>query len=173
MPLASGGPAPEQMPSVPRPQDQNLNVDIAPETHVEQQVESDGGDARNIAPVEDVPVVIQTAAPVVAPKVVVAPVSPKSEELVAIEKILSDGLEDLYSRLPDNRKAEFRQKGEETATKIEKLMQAAKVHMKKVVGLIRDWLLMIPGVNKFFLEQETKIKADKILEYKAEREGRL
>jgi hypothetical protein len=28
--------------------------------------------------------------------------------------------------------------------------------------LIREWLLIIPGVNKYFLEQEAKIKTDKI-----------
>jgi len=29
-----------------------------------------------------------------------------------------------------------------------------------------DWLKILPGVNKFFLEQEAKIKTDKILALK-------
>jgi hypothetical protein len=35
--------------------------------------------------------------------------------------------------------------------------------VKKILALIRDWLKLIPGVNRFFLEQEAKIKTDKIL----------
>ncbi|MBI5077589.1 hypothetical protein HZB94_04385 [Candidatus Falkowbacteria bacterium] len=95
----------------------------------------------------------------------------KSEELVEVEKILSEGIEDLYKELPENRKQEFREKGEETARTVEKLLKAAKVQINKIVRLIVDWLKMIPGVNKFFLEQEAKIKSDKLLELKKEKEG--
>lgn len=94
----------------------------------------------------------------------------KSEDLQQIEKILSEGLDDLYKDLPDNRKVEFRQKGEETARAVERLLESAKVKIGKVVRLIADWLKMIPGVNKFFLEQESKIKADRLLEYKKDKE---
>jgi len=34
--------------------------------------------------------------------------------------------------------------------------------------LIKKWLLLIPGVNKYFLEQEAKIKADEIVKMKNE-----
>jgi hypothetical protein len=44
------------------------------------------------------------------------------------------------------------------------MVRGLKIHAKKVVELIRDWLLTIPGVNKFFLEQEAKIKTDRVLE---------
>jgi hypothetical protein len=37
------------------------------------------------------------------------------------------------------------------------------VSTKKIFVLIRAWLKIIPGVNRFFLEQEAKIKTDKIL----------
>ena len=57
--------------------------------------------------------------------------------------------------------------------KINELLSHAKVKVNKIIALIRDWLKLIPGINKFFLEQETKIKADNLLEYKAEKEGRL
>ena len=43
------------------------------------------------------------------------------------------------------------------------MVSAAKVHSKKILKAIVGWLKMIPGVNKFFLEQEAKIKTDKIL----------
>jgi len=39
-----------------------------------------------------------------------------------------------------------------------------KIKARKVLHLIRDWLKIIPGINKYFLEQEAKIKTDKIIE---------
>ncbi|KKR07914.1 MAG: hypothetical protein UT32_C0005G0013 [Parcubacteria group bacterium GW2011_GWC2_39_14] len=171
MPLSNIGLAPEQLPGGVQPSEQNLNEDNSGQ-QVEQQVEVSGGDARVVAGSEAAPITTPVVATPVEP-VAVAPVITKSEDLIAIEKILAEGLEDLYKKLPDNRKMEFKQKGEEAASTIEKLMQSAKVHMKKVIGVIRDWLLMIPGVNKFFLEQEIKIKADKLLDYKADKEGQL
>ena len=99
-------------------------------------------------------------------KVKAVPKEQKTEEQIQIETILSEGLESVYAELPPNRQAEFKAKGEETAKKIEKLMQSVKVKMRKVASLIRDWLKMIPGVNKYFLEQESKIKADKLMEMK-------
>ncbi len=93
----------------------------------------------------------------------------KTQNQVEIEKIMSEGLEDLYTDLPENRKAEFRVKGEETANNIEKILDSAKVQFGKIVGLIKKWLSMLPGVNKYFLEQESKIKADRIIDYKDHR----
>jgi hypothetical protein len=87
----------------------------------------------------------------------------KSETLKEIEKILSEGMEEKYKSLPDNLKQEFKAKGEVVASKIETLISQAKVLVYKVVKLILDWLLIVPGVNKFFMEQEAKIKAEKIL----------
>ncbi|MFA6537545.1 MAG: hypothetical protein WCT18_04085 [Patescibacteria group bacterium] len=91
---------------------------------------------------------------------------PKSENLQQIEKILSEGLDDLYKTLPDNRKAEFRQEGEVVARKIEVLLTATKIKVSQIIKVIVGWLRMIPGVNKFFLEQSTKIKVDELLELK-------
>ena len=45
------------------------------------------------------------------------------------------------------------------------MVRAYKVKVRDVVHLIREWLLVIPGVNAFFLEQEAKIKTDRILQY--------
>ncbi len=92
----------------------------------------------------------------------------KSDDLIRIEEILSDGLADLFSQLPEHRQAEFKKKGEETAREIEKLLQAKKPKESKIVKLIKKWLSMIPGVNKFFLEQDSKIKADELLKSKRE-----
>lgn len=94
----------------------------------------------------------------------------KSEARKQIEHILSEDLADIFRSMDENQKQIFKQKGEDTARAIEVLVQTAKVTAKKIVQLIGEWLKLIPGVNKFFLEQETKIKTDKVLEmtYKKE-----
>lgn len=91
------------------------------------------------------------------------PILSKSETFKQIESILSEGLEQTYQSLPENLKEQFRQKGEEVTSQIEIIISKAKMAVHKIVELIKSWLLMIPGVNKFFLEQETKIKTDKIM----------
>ena len=80
-----------------------------------------------------------------------------------IEAILSEGLDRMYGSMDERTREEFRAKGEETATKIEELVSTFKLTVKKVLDLIRDWLKLIPHINKFFLEQEAKIKTDKII----------
>ena len=112
---------------------------------------------------EPVQVKMPTAAEAVP---TVAPV--KDPVLVDIENLLSDDLTDLFLALPDEKKWEFKQKGEETASKIQEMVQGGKLKVKKIFDLIRDWLKIVPGVNKFFLEQEAKIKADKIMHYAEE-----
>ncbi|MFZ5364573.1 MAG: hypothetical protein ACOZAG_03780 [Patescibacteria group bacterium] len=87
----------------------------------------------------------------------------KSEALVRIEKILEEDLESFYFSMPQEKQEIFKEKGEETATKIEKMMETGKVVARKILKLIRAWLKFIPGVNKFFLEQEAKIKTDKLV----------
>lgn len=83
-----------------------------------------------------------------------------------IENILESGMEELYMNMPEDKKVEFRKKGEETANKISILLKDVKIKFKKIIGLIIDWLNVIPGVNKFFVKQNAKIKTDQILELK-------
>jgi len=93
---------------------------------------------------------------------VVAPQN-KSERLVGIEKVLSSGLEEIYVNLDDPTKQMLKIEGEKTATQIEAVLEQGKDMAKKILHLIRQWLHKIPGVNRFFLEQESKIKTDKII----------
>jgi len=96
----------------------------------------------------------------------------KDEVTVQLEKILEDGLGEYVAAMPEEARVRFLYKGQETANTITIMIHGLKIHAKKVVELIRSWLLTIPGVNKFFLEQEAKIKTDKILELEREyREG--
>lgn len=92
-----------------------------------------------------------------------APVKPLDRLEEEIDDILEEDLKDLYLSMPSDTQAEFRERGEETRSKIRQLVSAAKVNAKKIFALIRGWLKIIPGVNRFFLEQEAKIKTDKIL----------
>ncbi|MFH1713487.1 MAG: hypothetical protein ABH896_04895 [Candidatus Jacksonbacteria bacterium] len=89
--------------------------------------------------------------------------SQKSEFLLQVENILSGGLGDIYNQMEPSIKQRFKNKGEEVARRIERMVAEGKTKVSKIIAWIKEWLKLIPGVNKFFLEQEAKIKADKII----------
>jgi hypothetical protein len=138
----------------PSPQEQRPEAvkEAAPEVHVERKSdltpEAEQSRRQYIPPP-------QPAAPPVAVQ--------KNSEVVKIESILSEHLDDLYLMMTPQQQLAFREKGEETAGKIATLLQGAKVKIREILNLIRDWLKLLPGINKFFLEQEAKIKTDRIL----------
>lgn len=80
-----------------------------------------------------------------------------------VEEIMSEDLGTEYAKLTPQQRIVFRREGEKAASKIRILLEHARVKAKSIIEIIRRWLRLIPGVNKFFLEQEAKIKADKIL----------
>lgn len=84
----------------------------------------------------------------------------------AIDDILSSGLHEVFLQMSPKKQKEFKTVGEETVVKIVALLDQTKVKVDKIINLIRKWLKIIPGVNKFFLEQEAKIKADRIIKLK-------
>lgn len=88
----------------------------------------------------------------------------RDEVTLKIEKILEDGLGDAWSRLSPLAQQEFKVKGEETAQAIRALLRAAHVKVKKIFRLILEWLKMLPGINRFYLQQEAKIKTDRLIE---------
>lgn len=92
------------------------------------------------------------------------PVSIKDPIVIEVEKILEDGMGLYYQAMPDQAKIEFRKKGEAVALEISEMVRTLHVKFKKLIHLISDWLKTIPGVNRFFLEQEAKIKADRIMQ---------
>ena len=87
----------------------------------------------------------------------------KDEITIKVEKIMEEGLREAYEILSAIQKQEFKIKGEETAWKIRQLLRETHVKVKKIFRLLFDWLKMLPGINRFFLEQEAKIKTDKII----------
>lgn len=90
-------------------------------------------------------------------------VAEKSEFLIQVENILTEDIGDLYVRMETSLREQFKLKGEEVARKIEEAVLSGKARIKAIVSWIKEWLQTIPGVNRFFLEQEAKIKGDKIL----------
>lgn len=93
-----------------------------------------------------------------------APVAPVKDKLLEeVENILEEDLKEIYFDLPPETQKKFHDKGEETAGKIRILLTQAKVQVSKILKLIREWLKIIPGVNRFFLEQEAKIKIDRLM----------
>lgn len=95
------------------------------------------------------------------------------EERKEIEKIMSEGLEDEYQQLTPQQQEKFKKAGEKTATKIQKLFKKTKFNVHKAYKLLVAWLRKIPHVNKFFLQQEAKIKADALAELKKKRDEDL
>jgi hypothetical protein len=89
-----------------------------------------------------------------------APATPEEQR---IERIMEEGLGELYSQMPPDKQREFRRVGEQTARQINQLLGATKLQISKIISLIKDWLKIIPGVNRFFIEQEAKIKTDELL----------
>lgn len=87
----------------------------------------------------------------------------KTEQLIQIENILEQDLAEAFATMDQAAQMRFKQAGEKTAQKIEQLMRQVKVKVKSILNAIRSWLKIIPGVNKHFIEQETKIKGDKIM----------
>jgi hypothetical protein len=90
----------------------------------------------------------------------------RDELTIKVEKIMEEGLKDAYRELTPVQRQEFKIKGEETAFKIRQLLRSTRVKVKSIFKLLIEWLKLLPGVNRFFLEQEAKIKADKILALK-------
>lgn len=92
-----------------------------------------------------------------------ATLHPTDRLTVQIETIMEDGLGDVFKELTPVQQQEFKIKGEETARKIRELLTHTKIKIKEIFALILGWLKFLPGINRFYLEQEAKIKADKIL----------
>lgn len=147
----------ESAPSLQIPEAKE-RVEMAPEVNVESEPS---------APVKkEAPAVIQESVrQTMAPAGAAATLAQKDKVLKEVEDILAADLGAIYANLPDVKKAMFRQKGEEVAQTIRQMFVSGKVKVHAILEAIRNWLRLIPGINKFFLEQEAKIKTDRVLAY--------
>lgn len=130
-------------------------AEVAEATEVEKQEDKT---EQPTQVVEQVPL-----SPPPAPVPVAIPKPPKDRLVKEIEEVLEEDLKELYLAMPKEKQAAFKAKGEETISLVSQLVRVAHVNVKKIFQLIRAWLKMIPGVNRYFLEQEAKIKTDKII----------
>jgi hypothetical protein len=144
----------EQVPTPPSPE-----TSSGKENKSEQIVE------RGIGKKEAVPV---APAPVAVPTTPLSATAPTYRDRRAklIDETLSEGLGNYFLAMTPTQQKIFKKKGEETVAKINTLLDQTKVKVNKIVSLIKKWLSLITGVNKFYLDQEAKIKADKILNLK-------
>ncbi len=83
--------------------------------------------------------------------------------LEKVERVLAQDMDNIFLSLDVSQQIAFKKRGEETSRQIVKLLSKGTVPLKKIVHLIMAWLRVIPHVNRFYLEQEAKIKADKIM----------
>jgi len=84
--------------------------------------------------------------------------------MLDVEKILEEGLGDYVETMPEEARARFLAKGKEVSGVLAQMVRTFNVELRKAIALIRDWLLTIPGINRYFLEQDAKIKTDRIIE---------
>ncbi len=154
----------------------------APSTpEVESELSSVEADARALEHSQEVAAedtfleedLVSMSAAATATPTVIAPSAPlastnvplKDEALLEVERILEDGLGEFVTSLPDAPRERFMTLGRQVAAQIAQMVRGYKVKVREVVHLIREWLLVIPGVNTFFLEQEAKLKTDRILAF--------
>ncbi len=146
---------PEQSVEQPTTPEQSVEQPTTPEQPIEQQ-----------QPVEQ-PTTPEQPVPQVAP--VVPPTTAQnisSQEIIleGVENILSKGLDDVFLSMDQATQSTFKTRGEETAKEITTILQKAKFKVREIIDSIFKWLRIIPQVNKYYIEQEAKIKADAIME---------
>ncbi|MCK9361609.1 hypothetical protein M0Q28_05325 [Patescibacteria group bacterium] len=161
-----GGSSAEQMPKVVEVPETNAEVSgTEAESGARKQMESEQQknafleQAQEPAPTTTVvPGANQQAAAQIAEE------TPKDEITVEVEKILEYGLGDYIPDMPEEARQRFLKKGGEVAAQLSTMVHTLNVQVTLVVTLIKEWLLTIPGVNRYYIEQESKIKTDQIVE---------
>ncbi|KKR49228.1 MAG: hypothetical protein UT86_C0001G0200 [Candidatus Magasanikbacteria bacterium GW2011_GWC2_40_17] len=88
---------------------------------------------------------------------------PKPAELRQIESIMAEDLKEAFLQMSPEEQLKFKEEGEKVANTIWEMVLSAKIQVKKILDLISGWLKRLPGVNKYFIEQESKIKTDRII----------
>ncbi len=88
------------------------------------------------------------------------------ERVKKIESILSQDLQGVYNQLSPEKKQEFKAEGEKTSKKINVLLSKGKIKIKEIISLIIHWLKIIPGMSSYFVKQQAKQKAKRIIQIK-------
>ncbi len=98
-----------------------------------------------------------------------APPDPKDKYRIRVERALEQNLWDLYFALPPGAREKFKTEGEAAAADLRVAIEKKSVRPNAVLHAVHRWLRSIPKVNPYFLEQEAKIKTDKIMDLVKER----
>lgn len=141
------------------------NIEISPVeigTKPEQHPETEAGAAKKAKPAETAPsttpavnhLTTSSEVPAVADGVMI---------LQQVENILAENMDNVFLSMDSAEQVRFKAQGEATAQAINGLFQKGKATAISIINLITHWLRFIPRVNRHFLEQEAKIKADAIL----------
>jgi uncharacterized protein YgbK (DUF1537 family) len=159
-----GGSSAEQMPNaVEAAPTQEHDEYNAAEQVAEQQMEQQEQQAEREAFLEEAPTSTVPATATAEPVAPAAEVQ-KDEVTIEVEKILEAGLGEYVPDMPEEARQRFLKKGGEVAAQLSTMVRTLNIQVSLVVKLLKEWLLTIPGVNKYFIEQEAKIKADRIIE---------
>ncbi|MFH1426133.1 MAG: hypothetical protein ABIG66_01735 [Candidatus Kerfeldbacteria bacterium] len=163
------------------PQEQGMPQEAASTAPEQQPIAPEAVPLPDTGPVQEAPQVQEGQVPEAAPlpsagavpagqqQAPAVPAAPqaKSKTRQEIEEVLSEGLAEVYASMTPQEQEQFRIAGEEAAGKIEVMVTQFKATARKVLDAIRLWLSTIPRVNKYFLEQETKLKTDDIMKLQA------
>ncbi len=118
----------------------------------------------------------QPSAPVPSPATTSAAPAPaqpaKDPTLRQVEDVLEEGLAEVYKKMDPAHQARFSKEGDRVAGRVTEMIRQARVRAREVLSLISNWLKIIPGVNRFFLDQEAKIKTDRIIALAGEEKKR-
>lgn len=151
----------EQQPEVVREQPVTPEVGPIIEVAVEQVAEITP-EVKEEPKVPEAQPVVEPVQPIAVAKP--APVVVEKDRLTKeIEEVMEEDLKEMYLAMSKEKQQQFRKQGEVVVSTVRQLVRAAHVNVKKIFTLIRAWLKIIPGVNRYFLEQEAKIKTDKVL----------
>lgn len=82
----------------------------------------------------------------------------------AVEKVLEKDLKPLYDAMPSSKKELFRVRGERATQKIRDAVAAGKLNKYRTMKVLREWLNTIPQVNKYWIGQEVKNRADDLVD---------
>ncbi len=98
-----------------------------------------------------------------APLVVSAPTE-KDPALMQVERKLEDReLWQVYAALPVEQRERFKQEGEALATSLRGMLGRTDVDPTVVFVAIQEWLSHVKGINRHYVLQAAKTKADGVL----------
>jgi len=152
--IPGASPNPESRLGVPTPE----SVSGQERETVEERPEAVEGTREEAAVVSETAPVAPVSTPVATSRQVT-----KDPVLLRVEEVMEEDMKETFYSMTPELRVKFKRQGEVTAEKIRKMLSSAKVKANKVLELIVAWLRIIPHVNRFFLEQEAKIKTDRIM----------